>query len=143
MPQSKEDYDVMREEVQGKPSTHTPIDMSAREFIMGRSKEIIDVPIMGADDAVMYIRIRARLTKKEVREHKRFLEMFQNPESINEEDANKGASKFLDSICLDESLNEEFWNSEDIDSSIAQELLTAFMVKAASTLNGVKKFRKK
>lgn len=141
----------MKEEAQGKADTSqhtTPVpsaatsttDVSARDFIMGRSKEIITVPINGPDGA-MDIRIRARLTKREIKVHRQFLEMFKDPESITEDDANSGASKFLAAITLDPALDEEFWNSEDIDPYVAQELLTAFMMKAAESLEGVKKFR--
>lgn len=148
---SPEDYSAMREEAQGKTDTsqHTiPVpstalstsDVSARDFIMGRSKEIITVPINGPD-GTMDIRIRARLTKREIKVHRKFLEMFKDPESISEDDADIGASRFLAAITQDPALDEEFWNSDEIDPYVAQELLTAFMMKAAESLEGVKKFR--
>ena len=138
---SPEEYNSMKEEAQtGVPAN---IDTSARDFIMGRTKEIIDVPIEGPDGSSMDIRIRARLSKREVKEHKNFLNLFKDPDSISEDDADKGASKFLAAITLDKSLDEDFWNSDELDPYIVQELLTAFMVKAAESLEGVKKFRKK
>ena len=137
---SPEEYNALKEEAQG--GEPVVIDTSARDFILGRTKEIIDVPIEGPDGSSMDIKIRARLSKKEVKEHKQFLEMFKDPELLSEEEANKGASKFLAAITLDKSLDEDFWNSEEIDPYIAQELLTAFMMKAAESLEGVKKFRK-
>lgn len=136
-----EEYNVMRDEAQGK--TQVEVDTSARDFIMGRTKEIIDVPVEGKEGAILFIKIRARLSKREVREHKKFLNLFKDPDSISEDDANKGASKFLAAITIDKSLDEDFWNSEELDPYIAQELLTAFMVKAAESLEGVKKFRNK
>lgn len=117
-------------------------DTSARDFIMNRSKELIKVPIDGPD-GTMDIEVRARLTKREVKEHKKFLEMFNDPDSITEEDAEVGAAQLLATITTDPILDEEFWSSDEIDPYIAQQLLLAFMKKATSSLESVKKFRKK
>ena len=146
---TKEEFNDMRSAEQGEDveisTPHNTIDtgdMSARDFIMGRGKEIIKVPISGADGAVMFIGIRARLNKRDIKEHQGFLNLFKDPESLSEDEANKGASKFLAAITLDPGLDEAFWNNEELDSYIAQELLTAFMEQAAKSLEGVKKFRK-
>ena len=117
-------------------------DVSARDFIMNRSKELIKVAIDGPD-GIMEIEIRARLTKREVKEHKKFLEMFNDPNNITEEDAEVEASRFLAAITTDKTLDVEFWSSDNIDPYVAQQLLLAFMKKATSSLEGVKKFRKK
>lgn len=142
---SPEEYNAMRDEAQGKAPDKDVVapDTSARDFIMGRAKEIISVPIEGVDNDVMFIRIRARLNKKEVKAHKKFLQMFQDPDSVTEEEANIGASKLLADITLDETLDEDFWSNDELDPYIAQEILAAFMEKASSTLKGVQKFRKK
>ena len=115
---------------------------NARDFILNRAQEKILVPV-GGPDGTLDIEIRACLTKKEIQAHRKFIEMFQNPEDVSEVEADEGAAKFLAAITIDKSLDEEFWSRDDIDSYIAQELLIAFMSKAAEVMKGVQKFRNK
>lgn len=115
-------------------------NLSAKNFLLNRSKELIQVPIDGPDGQ-MKIEIRARLTKGEIRKHKDFLAIFQNPEEADEKEADIVTAKFLAMITTDSDLNEDFWSSEDIDSSIMQELIVAFLEKAASTIKQNQKFR--
>ena len=131
----KEGKEDVKEQVQ-----YTPVDMPIRDFLMNRANELIKVPITGPD-GVIEIEIHARLSKKEIKKHAKFLEIFTNPEDVDEELAEEVASKFLATICTDSELNEEFWNSDNIDPYVAQELIIAFMGKAAETLEGVRKFR--
>lgn len=148
---SAEKFEQMRRDngVTETPQLSSPVpsvelstpNMSARDFIMGRSKEVVTVNVSGPE-GTMGIKMRARLSKREVKAHSKFLELFRNPESVSEDDANVGASKFLAAITLDPELDEEFWSSEELDSYIAQELLSAFMEHAAQSLQGVKKFRR-
>jgi len=128
--------DELKELKAGKEPSHIPI----KDFIINRGKELVEVPISGPDGYIC-IEIRARLTKKEINEHKVFLEMFKDPESVSEDMAEHMAAKFLAAITTDNTLDEAFWMSDDIDPYVAQELIVAFLRKAASTLEGVKKFR--
>ena len=136
---SEEEFNERRA---GKTEDEFQVENStAQNFILGRSKELINVPISSGDKKYN-IEIRARLTKKEVKNHRDFLQMFQNPEKADEELADELAANFLADITTDKSLDKEFWMRDDIDSSIMQELLTAFIEKAVSTVKGVKKFRR-
>jgi len=128
--------DELKDRKAGKEPSRIPI----KDFIINRGKELFEVPISGPD-GYTYIEIRARLTKKEINEHKVFLEMFKDPENVSEDMAEQVAAKFLAAITTDDTLDEAFWMSDDIDPYIAQELIMAFLRKAASTLEGVKKFR--
>lgn len=116
--------------------------MSASNFIMNRGKELIEVSILGPD-GMFEIEIRARLTKGEIKNHAKFLEIFTEPEEVDEEIAEASAAAFLSVICTDDELDEDFWNSPDIDPYVAQQLIVAFMNKAAETLESVRKFRTK
>ena len=69
------------------------------------------------------------------------MEIFTNPDDVDDDLAEEVTARFLASITTDESLDEEFWNSEEIDPYIAQELVMAFLKKSAETLGDVKKFR--
>lgn len=141
---SKEEFkarrDGMTEEEAKQEQDKIASDIPARDFIMNRSKELVQVPISGPD-GVITIEIRARLTRAEIKAHRKFLEMFAKPEDIDEDEAEIVTAKFLSSITTDEELDEEFWLSDEIDQNIAQELVVAFIKKAAETLDYVKKFR--
>lgn len=139
---SKMSADEFKERREGKTEeTFQAENLSAKNFLLNRTRELIKVPIDGPDGQ-MEIEIRARLTKGEIKEHREFLNMFQNPEDIDEKEADLVSAKFLAAITIDKDLDEVFWQSDDLDSSIMQELIMAFLEKMTSTVKGVQKFRK-
>lgn len=141
-------------------------NLSAKEFIMNRTKEHIDVTVLGPDGE-MNIQIKARLTKGEAKKHIKLFGIFDKintkvgkislitdteegrlkiaklEEDINtlSEESEEPLAAFLASITIDDELNKDFWASEDIDANIASDLFNAYILKASEVHKGIQKFR--
>lgn len=106
--------------------------MSAKNFLISRTKETIMVPIAGMD-GTKDIEIRARLSKSELKHHKVILDRWNlsresDEEFIRNEDDEKELAVFLAHITVDESLSSEFWLSDEIAPEIADDILMAYFV---------------
>lgn len=142
---SKEEFKARRNgEIEGdvevEQEQYTPVNMPIRDFIMNRVTEVFNVPIIGPD-GIIEIEIRARLSKKETKEHANFLKIFTEPDNIEDDVIEASTARFLAAITTDKDLDEEFWACEDIDPYITQELVLAFLKKAADTIEQSEKFR--
>lgn len=106
--------------------------MKTKDFLIGRTKETIKVPISGLG-GTKYIEVRARLSKAEMKQHKGILDRWtaaQNTDVqfIESEEDEHQLAVFLAHITIDDSLSAAFWLSDELDPRVADMILTAYFI---------------
>ena len=106
--------------------------MSTRSFLIGRTKETIQVPVSGLGGSKS-IEIRARLSKSEIKQHQFILDKWKNAhesgaEFIESEEDEAELARFLGYITTDKELSSGFWLSDDIAPEIADDILMAYFI---------------
>lgn len=117
---SPEEYDKLKEEAQ---TEALPLHLS----ILERAKETQIISIAGVNDTILNIEIRVMLNKHEVDIQSKFFNTIKNIQYIEDDYFFWVAASFLDMICIDPTLNTEFWRRDDVDPYIIQELIAAFI----------------
>lgn len=113
-------------------------NLSAKNFLLNRFNEVINVPINGPDGE-MNIQIKAKLTKKDLSKHKEIIDMvFYSKTDISEEDADRFGALFLADLTIDPELDIDFWLSPDVDAFLVSTLINTFV---NNFMESVKKFR--
>jgi len=106
--------------------------MNAKNFLIGRTKETIMVPIAGMG-GTKNIEIRARLSKSELKQHRVILDRWKlsresGEEFIRNEEDERELAIFLAHITVDDSLSSAFWLSDDIAPELADDILMVYFV---------------
>ena len=119
--------------------------MSARAFLTARTEDVIEVPVLGLG-GTKYIKIRARLSRSEMKRHKPFAEMStkisQGDDKLSEsEEYIKGTAAFLANITIDPDLDEEFWLDDSVDPLLTQQLIYAYFTEPSKSIEEIASFR--
>ena len=119
--------------------------MSTRDFLIGRTKETIMVPIHGLGGS-KDIEIRSRLSKSEMKQHNIILDKWavanrSDVDFIESKDDEKELARFLEYITTDPGLSVEFWLSDELEPRIADMILMEYFVaEPARRLKDISRF---
>jgi cellobiose-specific phosphotransferase system component IIA len=112
---------------------------SARDFILGRAKNTVECIIESNGEAIA-IEIYTKLSRKELKKNKRFVEaMTKGDTKLLEGD--ELAAKFLATITVDDELDADFWLSDEIDTLIPATIMSTYMQALVENTTSIKKFR--
>lgn len=105
--------------------------MSTRDFLIGRTKETMLVPVRGLGGSKK-IEVRVRLSKAEMKPFEKVMEQMEvsqdtKPKFETDEDE-RALAKFLEYITIDNALTTEFWLSEEIAPETADDILSAYFI---------------
>ena len=121
--------------------------MSAKDFLIARTREIIKVPIAMTSGGLKEIEIRARLSRAESAKFKSVLDMWNDALKGNDtsfDNAEEELAEFLEYITSDPTLDAEFWLSDELDNTIPIQIMDAYFLEPlkASRRVQLEKFRK-
>jgi hypothetical protein len=116
---------------------------SAKDFILGRSKNTTDCIIESNGEAIV-IKIYTKLSKSQIKANREFLIAMQSgdDEIFESEKGNELAAKFLATITVDDELDEDFWKLDELDAQIPAVIMTTYLNSVLETSEAVEKFRK-
>lgn len=111
--------------------------VSARDFLLSQTKMTKSVNIAGLE-----IEIYVKLSKRQIRENAAFINMLDKP-IIDSPEGDLLTAKFLAEITVDDELDVDFWLNEDLDVSVPQTVLAAYIQEVTTAWEDVVNFRKK
>ncbi len=114
------------------------VNSSAKSFLFEKARTTVNVRVDSADGTeFIEIPIYLKLTKREIADNSAFLNTI-----TKEEVTNEAAAHFLATITVDSELDDEFWLSEDLDTGIAEKVITVYMQSVIKQYENIKKFRR-
>ena len=145
---SEDEYKELRsgektgEQLTAESETRT---LSTRDFLLARTKETKDVPIIAAGET-RNLEIKVRLSRAEMKRHDGFFALASKMSSGNisvlyEDESALIIARFLEDITVDPQLNEEFWMDPNLDTAITQQLLASYFEEPIERLPDVESFR--
>jgi len=115
------------------------VNSSAKIFLLNRARSIYKVRIDSTDGTEFCeIPIYLKLTKREIKENKAFLNNLGKSSIVTDQEA----AVFLSTITVDPELDMDFWLSEDLDTSIAEKIITTYIQEVIKQYDVIRKFRK-
>jgi hypothetical protein len=115
---------------------------SARDFILGRAKNTVECIIESNGEAIA-IEIYTKLSRKELKKNKRFVEAMTKGDTklLESDEGDELAAKFLATITVDDELDADFWLSDEIDTLIPATIMSTYMQALVENTTSIKKFR--
>jgi len=106
--------------------------MSIRQFLMGRTKETIQVPVSGMG-GVKNIEIRARLSKQELKPHQYILDRWKLAQEttikfIDTEEDEKALCALMEDITIDPEITTEFLLDSGLSPDVCDDILAAYLI---------------
>lgn len=115
------------------------VNSSAKTFLLNRARPIYKVRIDSTDGTEFCeIPIYLKLTKREIKENNAFLNNLGKSSIVTDQEA----AVFLSTITVDPELDMDFWLSEDLDTSIAEKIITTYIQEVIKQYDVIRKFRK-
>jgi len=106
--------------------------MSTRAFLIGRTKETIQVPVSGLG-GTKYIEIRLRLSREEMKRHEYFLERWKKSQESNmmvveSEFDEKAVCAFVEHITIDPEITYDFLLNSGLSPDVCDDILMAYFI---------------